>query len=462
MGLGAAGAAPLAGQEFDYVIVGAGSAGCVLASRLCARADLRVLLLEAGGADRNPFIHVPIGIAKLIGDARIDWRYHTEPEPELGGRRLYWPRGRVLGGSSSINAMCCTRGHARDYDEWAALGASGWNYASVLPYFRKAEDQARGADEWHGVGGSLRVEDLRYRNPLSEVFVAAATSIGLRRNADFNGASQEGIGFYQVTQRSGRRRSAAVAYLHPVRGRENLVMRPHALATRIFFAGERATGVEYLVRGRPETARAAREVIVAAGAIGSPQLLMLSGVGPAQDREALGIPVRANRREVGRNLQDHLDFCTLRKCTRVVTYDYTRWGELAIGVRCLLTRGGPATSNLAEAGGFVRTHRARRAPRRAAALRTRAARRSWPPSPARPWLQGARLRAAPGEPRATAPALGGPGRPAAHRGALSERAGGPGDAPRGHSRLARDPRRRTVRPVLRPGAVSRALRHQPP
>ncbi len=345
----------MAAREFDYVIVGAGSAGCVLANRLSARADLRVLLLEAGGADSSPFIHMPAGIARLVDDPKIDWRYNTEPEPALDGRRLYWPRGRVLGGSSSINAMCYTRGHAWDYDEWAEAAGSGWSYASVLPHFRRSEDQARGTNEYHGIGGPLSVTDLKYRNPLSAVFVAAGVACGLPRNEDFNGAVQEGIGFYQVTQRDGRRCSTAVAYLKPARARPNLVVRTGCLATRVIFSAQRACGVEYLQGGALHRAHATREVLLAGGAIGSPQLLLLSGIGPAAALRAHGITIIADRPEVGANLQDHLDFCTLSKCTRPVTYDFSRWQELKVALRYLLTRSGPGVSNVAEAGAFVRT-----------------------------------------------------------------------------------------------------------
>jgi choline dehydrogenase len=343
------------GAEFDYVIVGAGSAGCVLANRLSAQPGVRVLLLEAGGPDSSPFIHMPAGIARLVDDANVDWRYMTEPEPALEGRRLYWPRGRVLGGSSSINAMCYTRGHPRDYDEWGDAAGNGWRYTNVLPFFLKAEDQSRGANAYHGSGGPLSVTDLKYRNPLSAVFVEAGRVCGLPYNEDFNGAMQAGVGFYQVTQRNGRRCSAALAYLEPARARGNLEVRTHCLAARVVFSKTRACGVEYRHRGALHLARAGREVLLAAGAIGSPQLLLLSGIGPADALRAQGVEVIADRAEVGAQLQDHLDFCTLYKCTKPITYDFSRWQEVKVALRYLLTRSGPGVSNVAEAGAFVRT-----------------------------------------------------------------------------------------------------------
>ena len=341
-------------QIADQLIIGAGSAGCVLANRLSADPARRVLLLEAGGRDSSPYIHMPAGLGKLVGMAALNWNHTTEPEPQLNGRRLFWPRGRVLGGSSSINAMVYIRGQREDYDGWSALGADGWRYADVLPYFLRAEDQARGASEFHGTGGPLSVSDLKFTSPLSSTFLAAAKEVGYTPNADFNGAQQEGVGWYQVTQRAGRRASAAVAYLAPVRARRNLSVVTEALATRLLIEGTRVIGAEYLKGGARQIVHAGR-VILAGGAINSPQLLMLSGVGPAAELERAGVAVRLDLPGVGANLQDHLDYCTLHKSVRPDTYDFSAVQELLVGLRYLVTRSGPGSSNIAEAGGFVRS-----------------------------------------------------------------------------------------------------------
>ncbi|MDT8438974.1 MAG: choline dehydrogenase [Wenzhouxiangellaceae bacterium] len=342
-------------ETFDYIIIGAGSAGCVLANRLSEDPDCRVLLLEAGPRDWNPFIHMPAGLARLVSFKSINWNYQTEPEPQLNGRRLYWPRGRVLGGSSSINAMCYIRGHASDYDDWRDLGNPGWGFADVLPYFRRAEDQQRGASEHHGEAGPLGVADLQHVNDLSRVFIRAAEQAEYYRNVDFNGPVQRGFGLYQVTQRGGRRCSTAAGYLKPARARANLTVRTGALTTRLVFEGNRAVGVEYLRRGMRRRARAEREVLLAGGAINSPQLLMLSGIGPAAMLEAAGVKVRHALAGIGTNLQDHLDVMTLTRCSQPVTYD--RLNELAVGIRYYLFHEGIGTSNIAEAGGFIASGR---------------------------------------------------------------------------------------------------------
>ncbi|GIX34745.1 MAG: choline dehydrogenase [Lysobacteraceae bacterium] len=338
---------------YDYIIVGAGSAGCVLAHRLSADPSVRVLLLEAGGRDWHPFIHMPAGIAKLVGRKGVNWDYYTEPEPALHGRRLWWPRGKVLGGSSSINAMCYVRGAPADYDQWAAEGATGWDWAGVLPYFLRAEDNTRGPSALHGIGGPLAVSDLRHHNPLSEAFLAAAGEAGYPSNPDFNGPRQEGFGFYQVTQREGARCSTARAYLDPARDRPNLTIRTRAQAERILVERGRAVGVCYRQGDRRIEVRAQREVLLAGGALNSPQLLMLSGIGPADHLREHGIAVIADLPGVGRNLQDHLDICTVDTCRTAVTYDRTN--DLLIALDYYLFRRGPGTSNIAESGGFVRS-----------------------------------------------------------------------------------------------------------
>jgi len=335
---------------YDYVIIGAGSAGCVLANRLSANPNNRVLLLEAGGRDRNPFIHMPAGLSRLVRHGGVNWGYCTEPQAELDNRRLYWPRGKVLGGSSSINAMCYIRGQAEDYDEWAASGCEGWSYADLLPYFRKSEDQQRGADTYHGVGGPLAVSDLRHTNRLSETFIHAARQTGQPLNHDFNGPRQHGFGLYQVTQREGRRCSTATGYLDPVRERDNLTVAIRALALELVLDGRRVSGVRYRKRGQVHTAEGG-EVIVCGGAINSPQLLLLSGIGPAEHLRETEIEPTLDLPGVGANLQDHLDVCLIQRSRKRITYDQPN--ELAIGFNYWLSHSGIGSSNIAEAGGFA-------------------------------------------------------------------------------------------------------------
>lgn len=338
-------------MTYDIIIVGAGSAGCVLANRLSANGSRRVLLLEAGPSDWHPLIHMPAGIARLANNRRFNWNYRTEPQAQLNDRTLWWPRGKTLGGSSSINAMCYMRGVAGDYDRWAqATGDARWSWEQVLPWFLRSEDNTRGADSFHGKGGPLGVSDLRHHNPLSEVFIESAVGAGFVRNDDFNGPDQQGFGLYQVTQRRGARCSAAVAYLRPARERPNLEVRTGVLVARVAMAQGRAVGVQ--LQGS-DTLIEGGEVILAGGAVNTPQLLMLSGIGPADHLREHGIAVQADHPEVGANLQDHLDICTLDGSTQKITYDHLN--ELAAGWRFLRHRDGPGTSNIAEAGGFVRS-----------------------------------------------------------------------------------------------------------
>lgn len=340
-------------MAFDYLIVGAGSAGCVLANRLSAVPSNRVLLLEAGPRDWHPLIHMPAGLARLVNARRINWNYQTEPEAQLMHRRLWCPRGRTLGGSSSINAMCYVRGAPGDYDRWAeATGDPRWCWQNVLRWFVYSEDNTRGASPFHGTGGPLAVADLRYHNPLSEALIAAAAEAGHRINHDFNGPRHAGFGLYQVTQRDGARCSTAVGYLHPARSRPNLRVLTGAQVERVLIDHGRAVAVQVRRRGRRERIEAG-QVLLAGGAINSPQLLMLSGLGAAEELRRHGIPVHLDLPGVGENLQDHLDICTLVGCTRPITYD--RLNELAVGWHYLRRRQGPGTSNIAEAGGFARS-----------------------------------------------------------------------------------------------------------
>ena len=344
--------------SFDYIVVGAGSAGCVLANRLSASGRHRVLLLEAGGEDRNIWIHVPIGYAKLFTDARHNWLYSSEPEPELGGRSIIQPRGKVLGGSSSINGLLYVRGQAEDFDHWRQLGNAGWSFSDVLPYFRRAEDQQRGEDELHGVGGPLAVSDVSEPHPLCEAFIAACEQAGFPRTEDFNGATQEGAGYFQLTTRNGRRWSTARGYLKPARKRHNLAVISNAIATRVLFEGRRAVGVEYRKDGATHVARAHGEVILSGGAFNSPQLLQLSGVGPADLLREHGIGVIADMAGVGADLQDHYQARFNYRCTQAITMNdmmNSLTGRVAAGLRYALFRKGLLTVGAGYAGGFFKT-----------------------------------------------------------------------------------------------------------
>ncbi|WP_028213980.1 GMC family oxidoreductase [Paraburkholderia mimosarum] len=344
-------------HEVDYLIVGAGSAGCVLAHRLSADARNAVLLLEAGGKDNNPWIHVPVGYFKTMHNPALDWCYRTEPDEGVAGRQIDWPRGKVLGGSSSLNGLLYVRGQREDYDRWAALGNRGWSYADVLPYFRKSEDQERGANAWHGVGGPLKVSDLRLRRPIADHFIAAAQEIGIPFNEDYNGEVQEGVGYFQQTAYNGFRWSTAKGFLKPARKRSNLIVETRAQASRILFEGRRAVGVEYLQDGVKKRARARVEVILASGAIGSPQILQHSGVGPAHVLRDAGVAVLHDLPGVGQNLQDHLQVrLVFRTRERTLNDEVNHPLRKAwIGLQYAIWRTGPLTLAASQVAIFTRS-----------------------------------------------------------------------------------------------------------
>lgn len=343
--------------DFDFIIVGAGSAGCVLANRLSADPDIQVLLLEAGPRDSHPLIHIPVGNGKIIPKAKYNWKYETEPQAHLDDRRILWPRGKTLGGSSSLNGMIYIRGHARDYDLWRQQGVSGWSFADVLPYFKRAEGNVRGADPFHGSDGPLVVSNSAHDHDLFDGFVSAGIEAGYPANADFNGPEQEGFGRYQFTIRNGRRWSAAAAYLKPVLSRPNLTLETGAFTQHVTFEGNRATGVNYAQGNREFTVRATREVILSGGVVNSPQLLMLSGIGPADELKRLGIDPLLDRADVGGNLQDHLCVHTVHASnTPTLTDELVRLERGAISVaRAFVMRSGPAAAFPLEGGAFIRT-----------------------------------------------------------------------------------------------------------
>ena len=343
-------------EEFDYIVVGAGSAGAVLAGRLSEDPATSVLLLEAGPRDRSPWIHLPIGYGKTMWSDTLNWRYSTEPEPAMNGRRIYWPRGKTLGGSSAINGLIYIRGQREDYDHWAALGNRGWSFDQVLPYFRRSEGNERGSDAYHGGDGPLRVSDIRAKNPLIEAFIAGARELGVPSTDDFNGAVQEGAGYYQLTTHRGLRVSTAVAYLRPARGRPNLRIETGAFASSLAVEGGRAVGIRWRQGGVERSARARGEILLAAGALQSPQLLQLSGIGPAPLLQAHGIPVRRALPGVGENLQDHLQIRLIYEAARPTTNDQLNsWiGRAGLGLQWLLARSGPLAVGINQGGCFLR------------------------------------------------------------------------------------------------------------
>ncbi len=342
-------------STFDYIVVGAGAAGCAVANRLSEDPNVSVAILEAGGKDSNPLIHMPAGFTKLTGDD-VNWGFQTVPQSQVNNREMHYPQGRTLGGSTSINAMIYIRGHRLDYDEWRDLGNAGWGYDGVLPYFKKSENNERFVDEYHGSGGPLNVADQTQHNQLTRAFVRSAQQAGIPYTPDHNGAKQEGVSYYQVTQRNVRRESASTAFLKPARNRKNLTVITRAMATRVLTENNRAVGIEYL-RNKKEklSLYANREVILSGGAANSPKLLLLSGIGPADELKAHGIDVVHNLPGVGKNFQDHMDVYIAAECSQPLSYNgEDRWDKaVRHGIQYLLYKTGPVTACVAEAGCFV-------------------------------------------------------------------------------------------------------------
>jgi choline dehydrogenase len=348
----------MAADEFDFVVVGAGSSGCVVASRLSEDPNARVALLEAGPPDRNFWIHLPIGYGKTMWDPKLNWKYYTEPEPNMAGRKIYWPRGKTLGGSSSINGLIAIRGQAEDYDQWRDLGNPGWSFKDVLPYFIKSEtNDVAGEDQLHGSSGPITVTSIKHHHELIDAVIASAEKLGVPRTKDFNGAKQEGAGYYQLTTHNGMRMSAAKAYLKPARGRGSLAVITNAQAMGLVMKGRRAVGVHYVVAGKEKVVHARRGVILSAGALQSPQLLMLSGIGPAAELKAHGIPVLLDRPAVGKNLQDHLQIRLIYRVKRPITTNdqlNSLIGRARIGLQWALARSGPLAVGINQGGLFTR------------------------------------------------------------------------------------------------------------
>ena len=344
--------------EADFIVVGAGSAGCVMAARLTEDPATRVVLLEAGGQDDNRWIHIPLGFGKTFADPSVNWCYETEPDPGANGRRILWPRGKVLGGSSSINGMVYIRGQHEDFDLWRQMGCAGWSATDVLPYFKRAEHQVRGPDPWHSTGGPLVVSDVADKHEIPEAFIRACNDLGYPTNPDFNGATQDGVGYHQTTTTNGKRCSTAKGYLHPVMDRPNLRVITGALAQRITFAGRRATGIDFVHENLPHTVRARREVILCGGAINSPQLLLLSGVGPQEQLAAHGIELVKHSPGVGQAMQDHYSAPIKLKCRYPITVNdvmQSNLKKLRTGLEYYLLRRGPMAAISSQVALFART-----------------------------------------------------------------------------------------------------------